>query len=159
MGWGREGWNPMKIRSLRVVHTKKRGTSVTNKEWRGFWKEMESQQSGPWLCEQLGFGGSGGLGPILSGESCAGIRYLSSVACGLYGSMFLRDSPYVPSTIFKRTVIQATIEAATFYTRGEIDTSTLPADPRYYPGNTRTTPRCIEKPRSIVARILPILVR
>lgn len=34
-------WNGM---GVRIVHTqKKRGTRVTNKEWREFWKEMESQ--------------------------------------------------------------------------------------------------------------------
>jgi hypothetical protein len=70
---------------------KKRGTSVTNKEWRGFWKEMESQHSGPGCASNFGFAGSGCLGPILSGESCAGIRYLSSVACGLHGSISLWD--------------------------------------------------------------------
>jgi hypothetical protein len=34
-------------------HKKKRGTSVTNKEWRGFWKEMESQHSGPGCASNL----------------------------------------------------------------------------------------------------------
>lgn len=32
---------------------KKRGARVTNKEWRGFWKEMESPLSGPGCAKQM----------------------------------------------------------------------------------------------------------
>jgi len=77
-------------RSLRNVHTqKKRGTRVTNKEWREFWKEMESQGLVGLadLCEATGsvvlvvlavWGRSSPENPLEVLGTCG------SVACGLH---------------------------------------------------------------------------
>lgn len=96
---GRKGF--VYSRSLRNVLTqKKRGTRVTNKEWREFWKEMESQGIVGlavrsnwfwWFCQF--WGRSSPENPLEVLGTCG------SVACGLHQPVYLQDGYYVLDTI------------------------------------------------------------